>query len=224
MPLTSSSRFNSSSNRSTSAVAKAKATTLEVANDGGKLHKRDGRSMTTFSTHIRNKIEINTNSLLFVHASNTYLGENDIWKYCQLADTAKVKSLLNKSKCSCDIRSARKKTPLHCAVMGGSLTLVELLLRKGADPVAKDDLGKTPLTYAENFDEDTKVDDETFVKTNKSIIKVLQRYKKLNEAKAKFASKKPTQKKTTTSFAEFRARAKSNLRNKGASSKMADID
>ena len=93
MPLTSSSRFNSSSNRSTSAVAKAKATTLEVANDGGKLHKRDGRSMTTFSTHIRNKIEINTNSLLFVHASNTYLGENDIWKYCQLADTAKVKSL-----------------------------------------------------------------------------------------------------------------------------------
>ena len=88
-----------------------------------------------------------------------------------------------------------KKTPLHCAVMGGSLTLVELLLRKGADPVAKDDLGKTPLTYAENFDEDTKVDDETFVKTNKSIIKVLQRYKKLNDAKAKFASKKPTQKK-----------------------------
>ena len=199
MPLTSSSRFNSSSNRSTSAVAKAKATTLEVANDGGKLHKRDGRSMTTFSTHIRNKIETNTNSLLFVHASNTYLGENDIWKYCQLADTAKVKSLLNKSKCSCDIRSARKKTPLHCAVMGGSLTLVELLLRKGADPVAKDDLGKTPLAYAENFDEDTKVDDEIFVKTNKSIIKVLQRYKKLNDAKANLRQRSHT-KKTTTSL------------------------
>ena len=44
-------------------------------------------------------------------------------------------------------------------------------------------------------DEDTKVDDATFIKANKSIIKVLERYKKLNEAKARFASKKPTTKK-----------------------------
>eukprot|EP00942_MAST-04A_sp_MAST-4A-sp1_P009170 g9170.t1 len=194
MPLTSSSRFNSSQSKSSSIKTTKKATTteiLKIINDGG---------------------------------------DTDIWKFSQLADSMKVRTLMNKSKCSCDIRSVRKKTPLHCAVMGGSVTIVEFLLRKGADPLAKDDLGKTPLQYAETFDEDTKVDDATFIKANKSIIKVLERYKKLNEAKARFASKKPTtKKKSTSSFAEFRAKARSNLggsssygRNKGASSKTVD--
>ena len=171
--------------------------------------------------------------ILHIHTlasfNNTYLTSQQyfIGKFCQLADATKVRTLMTKSKCDFDVRSARKKTPLHCAVIGGSVTIVEFLLRKGADPLAKDDLQKTPLDYAETFEEDTKIDDAAFIKTNKSIIKVLERYKKLSEAKARFASKKITEKKkTTSSFAEFRAKAKSNLGgyggNKGASSKTID--
>jgi hypothetical protein len=39
-------------------------------------------------------------------------------------------------------------TPLHCAVAGGSLAVVDALLEAGADPAARDEAGYTPLLLA----------------------------------------------------------------------------
>ncbi|KAJ5861985.1 hypothetical protein N7455_006053 [Penicillium solitum] len=59
-----------------------------------------------------------------------------------------VKSLLDKKSIDYDILDQRNGTPLHVAVMGGHLVVVDLLLRQNALVNCKDDSGNTPLWYS----------------------------------------------------------------------------
>ena len=51
---------------------------------------------------------------------------------------------------NCDIntKDAEGRTPLHYAARGGKLDVVQYLIEKGGDPMAKDDLDYTPLHFA----------------------------------------------------------------------------
>ena len=62
-----------------------------------------------------------------------------------MKDKAAVAELANSWPCPVKARGEYERTPLHLAAGWGDCTLVELLLRKGADINAKDCVGKTPL-------------------------------------------------------------------------------
>jgi ankyrin repeat protein len=65
--------------------------------------------------------------------------------------TAKVKQLLEQDAALVDARDADGSTPLHCATWKGHLSVVELLLKRGADVNARnnnDHWGTTPLHAA----------------------------------------------------------------------------
>ena len=44
-----------------------------------------------------------------------------------------------------DTRDKLQRTPLHCAALVGNTDIVLVLLDSGADPVARDSAGMTPL-------------------------------------------------------------------------------
>lgn len=82
-------------------------------------------------------------------------GAADIWRACEMGETSKVRALLKKGA-SANALTNRKKTPLHYAVIGGSLELVEILIEAGADKRMQDDFGKAPLDYCKMFSEESK--------------------------------------------------------------------
>lgn len=57
-----------------------------------------------------------------------------------------------------DVRDNQQRTPLHIAILKGSLKTVELLLDSGADPAATEELGSTPLHLAAELGYPTIVD------------------------------------------------------------------
>ena len=59
-----------------------------------------------------------------------------------------IKSFLDKKSIDCDMLDQRNGTPLHAAIMGGHLAVVDLLLRQNALVNYKDDSRNTPLQYS----------------------------------------------------------------------------
>lgn len=77
--------------------------------------------------------------------------EKDIIKAAKKGNTFIVKLLLDQDASLIDARDTDQSTPLHCAVWKGHLSVVELLLKYGADVNAKnqnDHWGDTPLHAA----------------------------------------------------------------------------
>lgn len=70
---------------------------------------------------------------------------------CWAGSTAVMKLLLDKAKVDINKPDYMCLTPLHYAVRGNHLKVVELLLEKGADPDPKDMGSETPLNAAAGF-------------------------------------------------------------------------
>jgi ankyrin repeat protein len=68
-----------------------------------------------------------------------------------VCDLVKVRDLLA-AGADPDARDGENRSPLHSAVLGGSLPLLGLLLEAGADVNARDDSGFTPLHFAAQED------------------------------------------------------------------------
>jgi len=67
----------------------------------------------------------------------------------QSGNTKHVKHLVKKlNYLEIDFRSQMNQTPLMLAAAKGSLEIVQILLKKGADPNAKDSYQETPLSLA----------------------------------------------------------------------------
>ncbi|KAI9725790.1 MAG: hypothetical protein M1834_009739 [Cirrosporium novae-zelandiae] len=82
------------------------------------------------------------------------------WKAPVTAQKIEILELLLESKANVhDLSGPSKRTPLHLAVLWGSLQAVELLLHHGANPNMEDNDGNDPINLAEShhFDDITRV-------------------------------------------------------------------
>lgn len=83
--------------------------------------------------------------LVDVNTTN-YLGENALHCVCFWGDVESVKTLID-AGININQFGDRGYTPLHTACMAGHLSLVELLVSKGADLFAQSE-GELPFTTA----------------------------------------------------------------------------
>ncbi len=77
--------------------------------------------------------------------------EKEIIRAAKSGDTSKVKQLLEQQPALVAAKDTDGSTPLHCATWKGHLSVVELLIRSGADVNARnnnDHWGTTPLHAA----------------------------------------------------------------------------
>jgi Kinesin motor domain/Ankyrin repeats (3 copies)/Ankyrin repeat len=81
-----------------------------------------------------------------------------------------VQWLIDEMKQSVRQTDAHALTPLHQAVLGKSVAIVQLLLKSGADVNARDSNGSTPLKLAKRFDSETDT-------TMKDVIQELTKWK-----------------------------------------------
>ena len=61
--------------------------------------------------------------------------------------------------------------PLHLAALGGDKEIVELLISKGADVNAKDDVGRTPLDWAKQFSDDYTPEAKAAIKETADLLR-----------------------------------------------------
>ena len=71
-----------------------------------------------------------------------------LMKAARAGDTAKVTQLLDADATLISARDAEKRTPLHHAASGGSVEVVKLLVKRGADPAARDKWNITAMERA----------------------------------------------------------------------------
>jgi 7,8-dihydropterin-6-yl-methyl-4-(beta-D-ribofuranosyl)aminobenzene 5'-phosphate synthase len=72
----------------------------------------------------------------------------DIHKSAKEGDLAKVKALIEENPALANAKNQDQETPLHRAVSGGHLDIVEFLIAAGADVNAQDNQQRTPLHLA----------------------------------------------------------------------------
>ena len=82
-------------------------------------------------------------------------GDTDIWRASEMGQVSAVRALLKKGA-SANATTMRKKTPLHYAVVGANVEIVEILVNAGADKRMQDEFGKAPLDYCKMFTEESK--------------------------------------------------------------------
>ena len=75
------------------------------------------------------------------------------WRNIYRLAHALVRTKLSTSGVMLSLARARGSTALHYAVRRGDVDVVNILLRHGADPTIKNDLGKTPYDYCDAFPE-----------------------------------------------------------------------
>ena len=80
-------------------------------------------------------------------------GQTLKWRNIYRLAHALVRTKLSKSGVMLSLARACGSTALHYAVRRGDVDVVNILLRYGADPTIKNDLGKTPLDYCDAFPE-----------------------------------------------------------------------
>jgi len=75
------------------------------------------------------------------------------WRNIYRLAHALVRTKLSASGVMLSLARARGSTALHYAVRRGDVDVVNILLRHGADPTIKNDLGKSPVDYCDTFPE-----------------------------------------------------------------------
>ena len=110
-------------------------------------------------------------TLMYAHVNvneKNYAGITPLTVAAEKGNMDIIKMLVEDGKAEVNDKSSYGVTPLIAAAAAGQGTVIEYLVAHGADVTAKDDMGKTALLYAVNFDAPKAV--ESLIKLdNKSV-------------------------------------------------------
>ncbi len=117
------------------------------------------KSKLVYDTSLIRAIKINdtdrVRTLLYANVNvneKNYAGITPMTVAAEKGNMDIIRLLVENGKADINAKSSYGVTPLIAATAAGQAEVVQYLIKHGADSTAKDDLGKTALTYASNFD------------------------------------------------------------------------
>jgi uncharacterized protein len=78
-----------------------------------------------------------------------YLGDTPLHTFCTWGELEPVKQIIA-AGADVNAKGDQGATPLFNAVMGENSQVISLLIELGANPIIKNDMGRTALEYAKN--------------------------------------------------------------------------
>lgn len=129
-------------------------------------NRPQAKSKLVYDTSLIRAIKINDadriRTLLFAHVDvneKNYAGITPMTIAGEKGNLEVIRLLVEDGKADINAKSSYGVTPLIAAAAAGKGEAVTYLLKNGADATAKDDLGKTALIYASNFDDAKTLND-----------------------------------------------------------------